>query len=182
MQISRTNLAQLIAANFTEEDIAAKLGIEVSAVSEAIARDDYLAQEVARIRAHRHIDNNLDLIEKRATDRLVKAIDFESDPMKLTKIVGTINNARRRSQGELGGLVDSEASRGVVELQLPQRVAVTHKTNAQGEVIEVNGRPLLSKTSAELLQEVKYHEQQSEVTNGGLPKEATVVEDPIGLL
>ena len=102
--------------------------------------------------------------------------------MKLTKIVGTINGARRRSQGETGGLLDSGASKGVVELQLPKRVAVTHKTNDQGEVIEVNGRPLLSKTSAELLKEVKFHEQQADSENGGLPKEATIVEDPLSLL
>lgn len=183
MQISRTNLAQLIAANFSSADIAAKLGLEETAVNQAIAADEFLAQEVARIRNHRQIDDNLDRIEARATNRLLNAVEFETDALKLTKIVSSINGARRRSQGETGGLVDQGTSRGTVELNLPKRVAVTHKTNNQGEVIEVNGQPLVSKTSADLLKEVKYHEQNNETSNGGLPKVATIDgKDPVDLL
>lgn len=185
MQISRTNLAQLLAANFTEADIAAKLGLEVAVVTQAIAADEYLLEEVTRIRRHRAIDDNLDAIEQKATNRLLRAIDFETDALKLSRIATSINAARRRSQGETNGLIDKESSKGVVELQLPARMKVSHKTNSNGEVIEVSGRALVSKTSAELLKEVRHHEQKLEAEHGGLPKEASLgdeTENPLDLL
>jgi hypothetical protein len=186
--IHRDNLVHLLASNFTEQDIAGKLGCTPEAVREAIAADADLALDVARARQYRRFDANLDRIQNTAAERLANAVAQEVDSMKLLKIVTGISSLSRRSQGEVAAKANLSQDRagGVVELALPQRMQLSHVKNTNGEVVEVNGRPLVSKSSDELLKEVKAYEEQQQQENdeapSRLPRKATPAETAEELL
>lgn len=171
--VHREHLIHMLAANFTAEDIAAKLGVDAALVIDAIDADENIAFDVARVKHYRQIDNNLDKIESTAASRLLQAVAMETDSMKLLKITTGINQARRRSQGETADFTRAGASQGKpsVRLRLPKRVEVTHERNLNNEVVSVNDRALVTMPASELLKKVKSDDTAKIEQQGRLPKE-----------
>ena len=171
--IHRQTLVQLVAANYTVQQIADSLNVTSEAVVAAIESDTTIASDAAQIKQYTKIDNNYDKIEERASTRLAAMTATVTDPMQLLKIVSGVNGLRRRSQFENASLQDPEARKSVVQLNLPKRVPVKFEVSDKREVISVDGRSLVSMPAQQLLRQEQPKLEERKREKPYLPKELT---------
>lgn len=146
----------LLGKGIDEADCAHILGANVADI-QAIAlqyKDKIAEMLVVKEEVHATLDAKMDAIENTLVDKIKNAIQFESDPMKLVKTFQIMNGAKRRSQGEgQPGTNISITDNRVVALNLPNStVNPQFKTNANNEVVEVDGKHLVSATSKQVLE------------------------------
>lgn len=140
--------------SFKPEQIAAGLGISVERVNQVMAAHGFTVGSSSEKAAS--LDELYDDLEELTAKKLhtkLKAVASAIDPMKLTVILTKLNSLKRRSHGEGQGVVGKTAS--LVSLELPKQLQQNIKvvTNAQNEVVAVDGRQL-STISRESLQEL----------------------------
>ena len=152
--LTREDLISAVAAGFTQTEIADSLGVTPSAVHQAIEKYQVMAAAAERKANSRAatIDDRLDKIEELATAKLELAVAHLSDPLKILRVLDVVNKAKRRSLGEHK---TGDSVTNIAVLQLPQRMAIQVVQNQQNEVVEIDGRPLVTMQAAVLLQKIR---------------------------
>lgn len=96
----RDAVKKLLTQGLQQSIVASTLGISPSYISQLMGEEDFrsevelaLSDRAAHDAEH---DNLLDAIEQKATEQLDKLMPFITDPMKLMKIMQTMNAAKRR--------------------------------------------------------------------------------------
>lgn len=131
---------------------AAAVGCDPSYVSQLL-KDDGFAAEVAELRsvslmAATERDKRWDTLEDKLLAKLDDLIPFMVRPMEVVKALTAANAAKRR------GAASDNAAQGVtnvVVLQLPPIVKQRFELNNRQEVVEVDGRTLLTIDGTQLL-------------------------------
>lgn len=152
---AREKAMEMLVKGIDPNDVASAIGVDVTYVL-ALGNDPVFRQTLCNQRADKVVevydkDDAYDSLETLALAQLGDALAEERDTKTLLKAVSTLNSAKRRSKGE-----GSVAPQGVVvELHLPSFVqkynSVESEKDVQGQVVSVDGRPLLTKDTKSIL-------------------------------
>lgn len=134
---------------------AAAVGCDPSYIT-ALLKDDAFASEVAARRstslmAATERDNKWDSLEDKLLAKLEDLLPFMMRPMEVVKALAAVNSAKRRGVGAN----ESQQVTNIVVLQLPSVIKQRFQLNDRQEVVEVDGRTLLTIDGAQLLKGLK---------------------------
>lgn len=147
----KDRLLALLGNGVAPSAAAAAVGCDPSYVSQLL-KDTGFATKVAELRSASLVaaterDNKWDSLEDKLLAKLDDLLPFMMRPMEVVKALAAVNNAKRRGVG-----ADSNAQvTNIVVLQLPQVVRQRFQLNDRQEVVEVEGRTLLTIDGAQLL-------------------------------
>lgn len=186
--IDRARAIELLAQNVQQEVVARVLGCDASALSLLCSEDAFRAELAERkvliLTAATDRDARLDALEAKLLEKLDDAVDLMFKPRELLAAYQVLNSAKRRGAGADQAAALSGANAQVVNLQLPSITVQVfsaaqpqgdahpaepalaapqpYRLNARGEVVEVQGRSLVTATPTQLLESLA---QQKELAN-----------------
>lgn len=143
--IDKQAVVRYLAQGIPTEQIAAAVGCDASYISQLKADPDVQAQVVAHSAESTVRDANFDdaveEAEELALERIKKSLPFANLGQSLAAF-RVLNSARRRKDGP----AVSSAVTVNVTLTLPASALPRYVTNASNEIVEVEGRTLVSAT------------------------------------
>lgn len=148
--VDKEFLLSALRSGFSTSQIAESLGVTASAVDQVINAYD-LREIAAKNSRFESIDNQINSLEEKVLGRIEKALPSVCDPMKLTRMLQVLNGAKRRSLAE-GRTLPNEGAR-LIQLRLPERVHLSVSFNERNEVIDINGRELVTAAPDKVLKE-----------------------------
>jgi predicted transcriptional regulator len=140
---------QYLAQNLAPSQVAAILGVTESAISQLMADPDFAeavaASSQGAAAADLEHDNRIDAIESRLLDNLESRANFANfqQSMQAFKI---LNGAKRRQDTKVHNTLQQGGV--TVNLTLPESLIPRYVLNAQAEVVEVDGKTMISATPA----------------------------------
>lgn len=153
--VDKERVLKLLGSGLSSEIVATTIGCDPSFISQLMADDSFRERVVAlrteSLAAASARDTKIDDLEERLLDQLSKVLDFIVKPGDLLRAFQTVNSAKRRGVPLQETTVINNT---VVNLNIPPVVLPQFRQNGLGEVIEVEGRPLLTIDSADLLRKV----------------------------
>lgn len=169
--LTREHLIDAVAAGFTDSQIAESLGVTPSAVCQAIEKYDIrnLAETKKKASKFSGIDENLNKAEEFLAKKLVAVVAELNDPVKIARTLQMVNAMKRRSLDE--GTPNAPQT-NIAILNMPTRTQVQVVRNENNEVIEIDGREMLTINPNILMQRVKESTNKPlEHKDGNLGKE-----------
>jgi predicted transcriptional regulator len=154
-------IVNYLVAGCQDFQIAGALGVSQSAISQEIEAHGLLqiaaTRQLEKSSIFNKIDDHYNSSELKLVKKLETLIPYMTDPVKISIALRTVNAAKRRSGSGNGTQSDKTK---VVHLQINSMVRNTFVFNKDNEAIAVDGRPLVSMTTAQLLKQVQ--EQKNE--------------------
>lgn len=168
--IDKQQAANFIAAGVGTSEIANALGCDESYVSQ-LRHDPEVIALVASSKSQLtaidvQFDSTLRTAEQKALERIDKMLPF-ADLSKSLAAFRILNSARRRADGP----AENTGVSVTVNLTLPAALAPRYVTNERAEIIEVEGRTMLSASpkSLETLLAARANKAASELPPGAIP-------------
>lgn len=157
-------LLGMLQRGLTVGQMATELGVTPSAVSQALAAAPELAELAARHRAQAEnraqaLDDGWDAVELLTQKRLTDAMRYETNPARLAMVAKIANSARRRGAVTPGS---EQHKRRVVTVVMPAAIQGKIVLNEQKEVVEVNGRAMVTMPAGQVLKLREAHQRQEE--------------------
>lgn len=147
---TRTRAIELLAQGIPQSQVAGVLGVTESAVSQLMADEDFAASVVAKKVAvsvkDEEFDGKLEGAEESALDGIVSRIKFGNLQQQLAAF-RILNAAKRRKDSK--NMMPAGNER-VTNLILPVIVLPHYVMNQQSEIIEVDGKSMMSATNTQL--------------------------------
>lgn len=139
----REQILELLGHGLGISEVALAVGCDPSWISQLMSDESFKAEvqtlRAARTAKHLEHDTNLDQLEARVLERLGKLVDFCTKPGEAAKVFSILNGAKRRA----AATAETGAPTGtVVNINLPQAVAVQLQISQDRQVIEVAGRSM----------------------------------------
>lgn len=132
---------ELLGKGYKQSEVATILQVSDSAVSQIATNHAGRIRELSAEKAvvAKCIDDDIDELQATILSSLKERVAYEADPLKLTKMFGVLNGAKRRSTA-----TDVQDNNDIARVQLPQhlRQSVTFVQNTHNEITVVNGRSL----------------------------------------
>lgn len=154
--IDKTAALDMLGMGIKPVNVAAALGCDPSYISQLLSDPQFAeqvaAKRVAAARQGAEMDALADAIEGKALQNLEKYMGFINDPMKLLKVVETMNRVKRRTASDLQ---PQTGSAQIVNVILPQVMVKNFTVSQNNEVIEVDGQSLLTMPSQNFKQMVR---------------------------
>lgn len=147
---TKEHAIRLLAQGIPTSQVAAACGVTDSYISQLKADPDaqnkIAEQQAAASIADAEFDTDLESAEALALDKIKKNLPFANMGQAIAAF-RILNTARRRSDPVIHA--DSQVS-VTVNLTLPQSAVPRYVTNGQNEIIEVEGKTMLSATAKSL--------------------------------
>ena len=142
---------EMLAQGISPVQVATTIGVTESYISQLMGDEDFRAaleaHRVQRTKEDLAFDAQLERTEKSYLDRIEeksKCANLQQS-MQAFKI---LNGARRRKDGTI--IQQQNTINAVVNIQLPQFAVPQYVVNAKNEIIEVEGKPMISATPRRL--------------------------------
>lgn len=154
MATDHNQIQELLGTGLSNEVVATAVGCTPSYVSQLMSDEAFAAVVIAKrttsLTANSKRDRKIDQIEDDIIEKVGDAVDngLIYKPLDLLRAFTVLNSAKRRGVPAHESLVINQT---IVNLQLPERVVQTFTQNAQGEVVEVEGRTLVTMPAHVLL-------------------------------
>ncbi len=149
--------------------VATSCGVSPSYVSQ-LQDDPHFAEQVATLRITHLTDNTardtrMDKLEDALITKLEELIPYTTKAMEVTRIFQTLNAAKRRGAANAGQ--EMPATQQIITLNMPTQTINNFKLTERREVIEVDGRTLVSMQGSALLKVISARAgtKQLEVIN-----------------
>lgn len=159
---TRERALQLLGSGQSPLVVAQALGVDHSRVSQLLAEPEF-ARQVAELRfknlqdqAAR--DKKYDGLEDKLLEKLADVLEYITKPGEVLRALMAVNAAKRR------GVLDPTAGQQfntVVQLQLPSVVQAKFRVDAQGVIISVGERPMVTMPADVLIKEVGHGSTKS---------------------
>lgn len=145
-------ILDLLGSGLPEGTVASAVGCTPAYISQLLSEPEFRSQvlekRVVALQAQSKRDGRYDALEDRLLERLEEILPFMSRSAEVTRAMQVVNAAKRR-----GSSIDQPAqlenTRQVI-LNMPVSVINQFALSASREVIEVNGKPMVSATSQQL--------------------------------
>lgn len=166
----------LLAQNVAPSQVASSIGVSESYISQLMAEEDFAAElgklKVQSTEADRNFDNDLDGAEAQLLSNIVKRAEFLNIQQSL--VAFRILNQAQRRQDRKRQVVEQTGT--VVNITLPTVVVPHYVLNGQSEIVEVEGKTMISATATQI-------DQTARSRNAALPSlEAMKTVDEISTL
>lgn len=160
-----------LAPLMTQAQISRKLNVSEGYVSQVINQSDFsnkvIQAKLKYLDEATERDNTLNKIEDLIVNKLKEAIPNFYKPKDILMAFSVVNKAVRRgaTTEDLQSL-NRDSDNKVIKISLPEVIRQRYKLNSQSEVIEVEGRPLVTADSKTLYQQVTQEEEKQNVSPG----------------
>lgn len=137
---------------------ASAVGCTESYISQLIS-DESVAARVSALRfdnlqAASDRDKKADVIEDELLDKLKLTLPMMMRPAEIVRSLAVVNALKRRASSAPETM---HIHNQVINLQLPQHTALRVSMSASREIVEVEGRTLVTMPASQLLKESKNH-------------------------
>ena len=160
-----------LAPLMTQAQISRKLNVSEGYVSQVINQSDFsnkvIQAKLKYLDEATERDNTLNKIEDLIVNKLKEAIPNFYKPKDILMAFSVVNKAVRRgaTTEDLQSL-NRDSDNKVIKISLPEVIRQRYKLNSQSEVIEVEGRPLVTADSKTLYQQVTQEEEKQDDSIG----------------
>ena len=152
---------ELLGRGYSQTVVASALGVDDSYVSQLVSlphvRDAVSTLRLQHIHAQVELDSGADSLEKDALDKLHKLLPYVMKPMEVVRIYQIANAAKRRSSEVTSGI---ESKTPIVQLVLPQIMAMQFKLSTDKQVVEINGKSMAALPSGLLNKKLEERKQR----------------------
>lgn len=164
---TEAQVLNLLEAGMNQAQVAAHLNISAGYVSQIANQQDIRTKVLD---AHSKLldeaterDQKYNKIEDKLLDKLEKSISTIYKPQDVLRALVAINKAERRgaTSQQIAELANRK-NESIVELDLPERVKAKFVRSKSKEIIEVNGRALITQDSRTLYGEMLAIEKKGE--------------------
>ncbi len=152
-------ITECLNKGFSNSQIASALGVTPSAVTQIIEEHNIVKQPGA---IYTSIDDKLNNVEELLVSKLeskLKSINSQLNEVQIGNLLKTVNSCKRRSN-------PLEVPNGninqIVQIRLPTYVVKNIIVNSQNELVEIDGKPLISLPANEV--EKVFAEPNHEIT------------------
>jgi predicted transcriptional regulator len=151
-------LTRLKGAGVSNKDIADELGLTPGAVTQLAAKPEVAAaiselQETS-LAASTAIDAKYDRIEDKLLDQLEKTIPLLMRPMEISKVLQTVNGAKRRGAGHKA---TEDGPARVLNLNIPIALQTKFVVNSANQVVEAGAQTLVTMPSSNIAKMAEVH-------------------------
>lgn len=134
---TETRALDLLASGFDAAQVASALGLSEGRISQLMSGSEF-ATELAtkrytQLAKHNETDNLADRVERKTLEMIEKSLPIIMDPMKLARIYGVVNSAKRRGASAPDAI---HSQRRTITLNIPIAVVNKFQTNAANQVVE----------------------------------------------
>ena len=147
-------IKNLLGSGLSNEIVASTIGCHPSYISQLMSDENFYSAVIEKrtqtLASHTIRDRNLDGIEDKLIAKLSELIESNMvyKPQDLLRMFAVINAAKRRGVGVQDSTVVNNT---VVNLQISRTVKTKFTTNAQNEVVEIEGKSMVTMPAAQLL-------------------------------
>jgi len=170
-----TSVAALLKHNMKRVDIAAELGLTPSAITQSIAKMAQVDEPVTE--SHKRLDDQYDSIEGKLLNQLEKSIPLLMRPMEISRVLQTVNAAKRRG----GPLKSAQVAPTVLQLNLPVAIQTRFVLNSLNQVVSAGAQDLVTIPSAAVSRLASESAQltrlQNDSTKAASPPSSNVFSD-----
>lgn len=149
----KQKLLELLGSGISQEAAANAVGCTPAYISQLMADEEFRAsvvtRRVAALQAATERDGEYDSLEDELLAKLKKSLPLIIKPGEVLRAIQVINAAKRR-----GVAAADHAPQGgvnLVRLNLPKQLTIQFTMNATKEVVQVEGRELITMPSKQLL-------------------------------
>jgi hypothetical protein len=139
----REQIIELLGCGLSNMEVATAVGCDPSWISQLLALPEVFEQvqilRAARTRQFVEHDAKIDRAEAAVLDRVMHLANFVTKPGEAAKVFSILNSAKRRA---VSAPQDASNPSTVVNINLPQTMAVAIQVSQDKQVIEVNGRSM----------------------------------------
>ena len=155
-------VVELLGRGYSQAVVASAVGVTDGYIAQLVSqpeiRDQVAALRLQHVHAQVELDDGVDSLEKLALEKMHHMLPYVTKPMEAIRIYQIANAAKRRS-AETSGTTETKAP--IVQLILPNVMAVQFKLSTDRQVVEINGKSMSALPSAVLnkkLEERKLRE------------------------
>lgn len=163
---ARENILKFLSLGLPQEAVAAKLNISPGLVSQ-IANEAEIKQKVTEAQlkfldAATERDQKYNELEDALLEKAKKSLPSIFKPQDILRALTAINKAERRgATSQQMAEILNKKEQAIVEIDLPERIRTKIIKSRTQEIVEVNGRKLISKDSRLLYQEIQHEIENS---------------------
>lgn len=152
MPVSKDQIQEMLGNGLSNEVVATAVGCDPSYITQLMSVEEFsskvIALRTAALSANSKRDRKIDAVEDKLIDKVEQSVDLLYKPLDLIRAATAVNAMKRRGVSAQDAL---HVQNTVVNLMIPQVVVMNFTKNSQGEVIEVEGKTLVTMTSQQLL-------------------------------
>lgn len=171
MAINKEQIKELLGSGLSPSVVASAVGCDASYISQLLGEESF-AGEVGELRsksltADAKRDASIDSIEDSLLSRLKEAVDDGGfyKPRDLLSAVAVVNKLQRRGK-PIGPGAGIGVVNNIVNISLPAHVTRKFTTNRTNEVVEVEGKTLVTMPAHQLLRELSSVAAEREKAEG----------------
>ena len=151
-------LTRLLGKGASNKDVAEELSLTPGAVTQLASKPE-VAQEIEALQASSlaastAIDAKYDRIEDKLLDQLEKTIPLLMRPMEISKVLQTVNGAKRRGAGHK---VNEEGPARILNLNIPVALQTKFVLNSANQVVEAGAQTLVTMPSSNIAKMAEVH-------------------------
>lgn len=149
--IDTEKILHLLGTGLSSEVVATAVGCDPSYISQLLADEDFRNKVTERrlvsLTSATTRDQKYDTLEDRLLDKLDEVVQYITKPREVIAALAAMNKMERR-----GGKPQEQVTinNKIVNLVLPERVAMQFTTNSHQQVVGVNGKSMLTLDSRRL--------------------------------
>lgn len=141
----------LLGAGVPAEACAATLGVTASRISQLLSEDDFALRLSAlrydSLAKHNARDSEYDTLEDQLIRQLKSTVPMLMDPLKVTRVLQVVNAAKRRGASSPDAILQKQE---VVKLTVPIQIVNQYSTNANKQVVTVDGESMITMQSGRM--------------------------------
>lgn len=174
MHQDKDRILKLLGSGLGGEVVSATVGCDPSYISQLMSDEDFrqqvLAMRLESLTADTQRDRAIDEIEDNLLTKLKAGLDFLIQPKDILRAYAIVNVAKRRGAKASDTTI---VNNNIVNLILPRQVVQRYTMSRTGEVIEVEGKPLVTIPAHKLLAERKQREEDAKSSKGSNDSRST---------
>lgn len=149
----KDRIKEMLGRGIPAVNVALAVGCDESYISQLMS-DEGFAAEVQAAKAavfdkFAQQDDSLDAAEQKALEKVAQLVPFITRPGEAVRAFQVLNAAKRRTQN--GATLAQQQASTIVNIALPQVARVAMLADHNKQVIEVDGRPLITMPAKELV-------------------------------
>ena len=167
MNATQERAMALLGSGYPPSIVASSVGVSESYLSQLLSLDWFATQvqelKFLNLRKHTELDDAYDDLEEKLLKKLDKLVPLLIKPMDITKVLQTVNGAKRRGSG---GSDVGHITQNIVNLTLPAALLQKFIKNINNQIVEVQdgtGQPKsLVTTSSSALERLSREAREAE--------------------
>lgn len=139
MNATQERALSLLGSGFPPSVVASSVGVTESYISQLMSLD-WFAQQVQEmkflnLKKHSELDDRYDDLEEKLLTKLDKLVPLLVKPMDVTRVLATVNGAKRKGAGTQAG--STLVTQNIVQLTIPPALFHKFVSNTNNQIVEV---------------------------------------------